>query len=157
MVRIKHTNHPIDVRVPLESESLVSNETLEASALQKEASVEVTMSQSVEVSSDCGSQFDDSEEMESTSDDSERMKVAAVIATTRITFDLGISGVGKARITSMENNDCYFPKGYYRPSGAESVPEPWANEVVVFEDFFIARLCMPPHPILADILHTFQV
>jgi hypothetical protein len=30
------------------------------------------------------------------------------------------------------------------------------DEAVVFEDFFVARLCMPPHPALADILLHFQ-
>jgi hypothetical protein len=36
------------------------------------------------------------------------------------------------------------------------VPKPNDDEVVVYEDFFVARLCMPPHPALADILLHFQ-
>jgi hypothetical protein len=40
---------------------------------------------------------------------------------------------------------------------AESVLEAWANKAVVFEDFFTARLRMPPHPVLMDILHKFRV
>jgi hypothetical protein len=37
----------------------------------------------------------------------------------------------------------------------EVIPEPTDDEVVVFEEFFMARLCMPPHPTLKDILHKF--
>jgi hypothetical protein len=62
--------------------------------------------------------------------------VAAAIAT-GITFDFVASCVGKARIALMENNMCYFPKGYPPPPGAEFVPKPHANEVVVFEDFLL--------------------
>jgi hypothetical protein len=47
MVCIKHTG-PINVRVPSGSESMVSDEALEASALWREASVELTSSRSVE-------------------------------------------------------------------------------------------------------------
>jgi hypothetical protein len=36
------------------------------------------------------------------------------------------------------------------------MPEPDDEEAVVYEDFFIAGLCMPPHPALADILLHFQ-
>jgi hypothetical protein len=35
-----------------------------------------------------------------------------------------------------------FLKGYCRPLGAESVPEPQVNKAVVFEDFFDAGLRM---------------
>jgi hypothetical protein len=37
------------------------------------------------------------------------------------------------------------------------VSEPWVDEAVVFEDLFAARLCMPPHLTLTDILQKFQV
>jgi hypothetical protein len=43
------------------------------------------------------------------------------------------------------------------PPWAESVPDPRLDEAVVFEDFFAAGLRMPPHPVLLDILHKFQV
>jgi hypothetical protein len=49
----------------------------------------------------------------------------------------------------------YFSKGYRRPPGAESVPDPRANEAMVFEDFFTAGLHMLPHPVLVDILCEF--
>jgi hypothetical protein len=37
----------------------------------------------------------------------------------------------------------------------ESVSDPKENEVVVFEDFFVAGLHIPSHPILLDILQKF--
>jgi hypothetical protein len=36
------------------------------------------------------------------------------------------------------------------------IPEPDDDEAVVFEEFFVAGLCMPPHPTLNDILLKFQ-
>jgi hypothetical protein len=57
----------------------------------------------------------------------------------------------------LETNACYFLKGYCRVPGSEIVSEPRANEVVVFEDFFIAGLRLPPHPMLTNILQKFQV
>jgi hypothetical protein len=50
----------------------------------------------------------------------------------------------------------YFPKGGAHAPGAETVPEPDNDEVIVYEDFFIAGLRMPPHPAQADILLQFQ-
>jgi hypothetical protein len=54
----------------------------------------------------------------------------------------------------MEEKD-YFPKGEACAPGAETVLEPNGDEAIVYEDFFIAGLCMPPHPALADILLHF--
>jgi hypothetical protein len=62
-----------------------------------------------------------------------------------------------ACLTSLENTDRYFSKGYGRPPGVESVPNPQTNKVVVFEDFFTVGLHMPPHPILVEILRKFHV
>jgi H+/gluconate symporter-like permease len=39
----------------------------------------------------------------------------------------------------------------------ESVSEPRANEAIVFKNFFVAGLHMPPHPVLTDILCKFHV
>jgi hypothetical protein len=36
------------------------------------------------------------------------------------------------------------------------VPELDNDEAMVYEDFFIAGLCMPPYPVLTDILLHFQ-
>jgi hypothetical protein len=49
----------------------------------------------------------------------------------------------------------YFLKGGVRAPGLKTVPEPDHNEVVVYEDFFVAGLCMPLHPTLTDILLQF--
>jgi hypothetical protein len=65
--------------------------------------------------------------------------------------------MGKACITSLESNARYFPQGYYRALGAESVPKPQTNEVVVFEDFFTVGLRIPLHPVFAEILQKFRV
>jgi hypothetical protein len=37
------------------------------------------------------------------------------------------------------------------------VPERNPNEVVVFEEFYVARLWMPPHPAFPEILLKFRV
>jgi hypothetical protein len=49
----------------------------------------------------------------------------------------------------------YFVEGEARAPGAETVPEPDSDEGIVYEEFFVAGLCMPPHPTLADILLKF--
>jgi hypothetical protein len=36
------------------------------------------------------------------------------------------------------------------------VPEPDNDEAVIYEDFFVAGLCMPSHPALGDIMLHFQ-
>jgi hypothetical protein len=41
--------------------------------------------------------------------------------------------------------------------GEEVILEPVANEAVVFEEFFVTGLRMPPHPALTDILVKFHV
>jgi hypothetical protein len=61
--------------------------------------------------------------------------------------------VGK--IKEMEEK-CYFLEDEARTPGAETVPEPNGDEAVVYEDFFITGLRMPPHLALADILLHFQ-
>jgi hypothetical protein len=50
----------------------------------------------------------------------------------------------------------YFPEGGARASGTKTVLEPDDDEAMVYEDFFVVGLCMPPHPALADILLHFQ-
>jgi hypothetical protein len=41
-------------------------------------------------------------------------------------------------------------------TGTETMPEPNGDEVMVYEDFFVAGLRMTPHLALADILLHFQ-
>jgi hypothetical protein len=50
----------------------------------------------------------------------------------------------------------YFMEGKARMLGAEMVPKPDREEVIVYEDFFVAGLRMPQHLALADILLKFQ-
>jgi hypothetical protein len=102
-------------------------------------------------------QSDGSDSHETASDNDSRMKIGAEVALAGISYDFGKSGVTKVHIASLEGVAHYFLKGYGRTPGAESVPDPVENEVVVFKDFFSAGLHMPPHPVLLDILHTFQV
>jgi hypothetical protein len=54
----------------------------------------------------------------------------------------------RAHITSLENSARYFQKGFARPPDVESILAPRENEAVVFKDFFIADLCIPPHLVL---------
>jgi hypothetical protein len=61
--------------------------------------------------------------------------------------------VGK--IKEMEEKG-YFLEDEARTPGAKTVPEPNGDEAVVYEDFFITGLRMPPHLALADILLHFQ-
>jgi hypothetical protein len=50
----------------------------------------------------------------------------------------------------------YFLEGEARPPGAETMPEHDNDEAIVYEDFFVAGLRMPPHLALANILMHFQ-
>jgi hypothetical protein len=63
----------------------------------------------------------------------------------------------KARLVSLGSNGQYFPKGYGRLPGMEYVPNTRLDEAVVFEDFFAARLRMPPYLGLLDIFRKFRV
>jgi hypothetical protein len=53
---------------------------------------------------------------------------------------------------SLENSVRYFLKGFARPPDMESVLDPKENKAVVFEDFFVASLRIPPHLVILDIL-----
>jgi hypothetical protein len=50
----------------------------------------------------------------------------------------------------------YFLEGEARAPGAETVPEPDNDKAMVYEDFFVTGLRMPPHLSLVDILLYFQ-
>jgi hypothetical protein len=51
----------------------------------------------------------------------------------------------------------YFAEGKARALGAKTVSEPDNDEAVVYEEFFVAGLRMPPHCVLANILLKFQM
>jgi hypothetical protein len=67
----------------------------------------------------------------------------------------GLSTITVGKIKEMEERG-YFPEGEGRAPGAETVLVPNSDEAVIFEDFYIAGLRMPPHLALADILLHFQ-
>jgi hypothetical protein len=72
------------------------------------------------------------------------------------TYYFGSSTITVSKIKEMVEKG-YFLKGGAHTPGAETVPGSENNEVVVYDDFFVTGLCMPPHPALADILLHFQV
>jgi hypothetical protein len=98
------------------------------------------------------SQSSDSSERETASKNSGRVKVSVVATLAGISYDFGQSTITKTCLGSLESNAHHFPKGYGRPPSVESIPNPRANEAVVFEDVFMAGLRMPPHLVLVDIL-----
>jgi hypothetical protein len=69
------------------------------------------------------------------------------------TYYFGLSTITVGKIKEMVEKN--FTEGEGRVPGAETVPEPDSDEAVVYEDFFVAGLRMPPHPTLADILLKF--
>jgi hypothetical protein len=71
------------------------------------------------------------------------------------TYYFGSSTITVGRIKEMVEK-CYFPEDGARARGAETVPELDNDEAMVYEDFFVTGLRMPPHPALADILLQFQ-
>jgi hypothetical protein len=71
-------------------------------------------------------------------------------------YYFGPSTVAVSCISGMIDNG-YFTKGMGREPREETVSEPNADKVVVFEEFFSSGLRMPPHPVFADILLKFQV
>jgi hypothetical protein len=66
----------------------------------------------------------------------------------------GSSTITVSKIKEMEERG-YFPEDKARTLGAKTVQEPNGDETMVYEDFFIIGLGMPPHPALADILLHF--
>jgi hypothetical protein len=80
------------------------------------------------------------------------VKIGAEAALAGVSYDFGQSTVMRAHVTALESFAHYFLKGFARPLGIESVPDPRQNEAVVFDDFFTVSLCIPPHLILLDIL-----
>jgi hypothetical protein len=67
------------------------------------------------------------------------------------TYCFGASTITLSRIREMAKKG-YFAEGEARAAGEETTPESQEDESIVFEDFFIVGLRMPPHPVLMDIL-----
>jgi hypothetical protein len=109
MVRIKHTACP---RVRLEIVPMASAVETKVPSGRREVSPDPSSSRSVDDSGDRKSRFGSFDEVSSDSEESSQMKVAVTPAAAGITYDFGISAMGKARITSLESNACYFLRGY---------------------------------------------
>jgi len=65
-------------------------------------------------------------------------------------------------VVSQSTIDFYVSKGYFtegvcHPPGAEVIPVPETDEVVVFKDFFTASLRLPMDPIVPRLLEPFNV
>jgi hypothetical protein len=71
------------------------------------------------------------------------------------TYYFGSSTITVGKIKKMVEKG-YFTEGEGHAFGGETVPEPDSDEAIVYEDFFVADLRMPPHPTLADLLLKFQ-
>jgi hypothetical protein len=71
------------------------------------------------------------------------------------TYYFGLSTITVGKIKEMAEKG-YIPKGRPHAPGAATMSEPYNNEAVVYEDFFVGGLCMPPSPTLTNILLHFQ-
>jgi hypothetical protein len=71
-------------------------------------------------------------------------------------YDFGVSSVIVGHIRQLETLR-YFVDGSAHEPGEETLLEPNTDEVVVFEEFFVAGMRMPPHPALIEILLMFWV
>jgi hypothetical protein len=89
------------------------------------------------------------------SDSVGHLKIGAEATLASVTNDFRQSTVMRAHVTALQSFTRHFLKGFARPHGTESIPNPRENEVVVFEDFFAASLRILPRPILLDILCKF--
>jgi hypothetical protein len=118
-------------------------------------STEVTSEQYA--ASDEENPFGDTGDSRNAADGGSHVKIGAEAALADVSYDFGQSTVTRARIISLENSTRYFPKGFARPAGMESVLDHKENEAVVFKDFFVARLRIPSHLVLLGILWKFQV
>jgi hypothetical protein len=71
------------------------------------------------------------------------------------TVEFGISRISSGRVQDMQRLG-YFGGGVGHVPGAEEIPEP-EGELVVFEAFFIAGLCLPAHRFVSEVLQKFGV
>jgi hypothetical protein len=72
------------------------------------------------------------------------------------TYYFGLSTISVDKIKEMEEKG-YFLEDEAHTLGVETVLEPNDNEAVVYEDFFVVGLCMPPHLALPNISLHFQL
>ena len=51
----------------------------------------------------------------------------------------------------------WFVRDATRPSEGETIPNPHDDEVVVYKEFFDARLRFPPHPLVIGVMKRFNL
>ena len=71
------------------------------------------------------------------------------------TVEFGTSRISSVCVQEMQQLG-YFGDGVERVPGAEEIPEP-EGEIIVFEAFFIAGLCLPAHGFMAEVMQRFDV
>ena len=71
-------------------------------------------------------------------------------------WDFGPSLMTEEAIRSLEGEGC-FPTGKGRHSHSETVPQPKADEAIIFKDFFTYGLCILPMYFLRLVLETLKV
>jgi hypothetical protein len=71
------------------------------------------------------------------------------------TVEFGVSRMSSVCVQDMQQLG-YFGSGVARVPGTEEVPEP-EGELVVFEAFFAAGLCLPAHWFVGEVLRRFNV
>jgi hypothetical protein len=71
------------------------------------------------------------------------------------TVEFGTSRIYSGRVHEMQRSG-YFGNGVGQASGAEDVPEP-EGELVVFEAFFTAGLCLLAHRFIVEVLWKIEI
>jgi hypothetical protein len=171
MVQIKFCSRPCIPTTSSTPSSMASEDAANVSVGHKESSTErldVTLGDEehvvwIEVTSEPDARSEESNASGDTGDSGDALdnggcvKIPTDAALAGISFDFGQLKVTKGHISDLKSSSRFFPIGFARPPSIESIPIPSEDEVVVFEDFFAARLRIPPHHVLLDILHKFQV
>jgi hypothetical protein len=105
-------------------------------------STELSLSASMEVTSELGVRSDesnvsnDTDESGNVSNNGGHVKIRAEAALAGMCFDFSQLKVMKGGISNLKSSSHFFPKGFAQPPSVEFVPIPKENGVVVFEDFF---------------------
>jgi hypothetical protein len=118
MVRIKHTTHHISDKALSELRNMAPEEVAEVLSQQREDFEDAASSLICDDSPNDTSDSDNESESRSggsddTASESDSLKWAKVAATAvaGITFDFGVSNVGRTRVAAMETHARYFLKG----------------------------------------------
>jgi hypothetical protein len=134
-----------------------SMEWLDVALVDQEPMASIVVTSEQDARSDESDAPENSGDSGNASDNGGRVKIGVEAALAGMSFDFGWSKVMRSCVLGLESSSRFFPQGFARPPGIESVPVPKGDEAVVFEDFFVAGLHKPPHRVLLDILHKFWV